>query len=550
MIYLKQRKPEFWDSVRNNPNFADIIEEVKEGYIQTCDKGLEPLLVSKYNLYYETGDRSAYENDYFARRRLLTSAFILSLIYPENAEYFEKLELVMWEICDEFNWVLPAHNSTHKIDLCSAETGLLLVESIAFAGERMDDALKERVRLEVKNRVIDVYENNDFVWEKYTSNWTAVCTGCVAISMMYAFPDALERSIERIIRASEVFLSGFSDEGVCFEGPVYWGYGFGNFVYLADALFEFTEGKINLFDIKKTKKVAEYPKYSVLCGGASVSFSDSSRIARFSKAVIGCLNKHYDYKNALSNEFMVITVPLTNFQNALLRQFIFSDFQNENIEHTKQNYFLPSASQMVFNKESYSFAIKAGNNAELHNHNDVGSFIFADTDGQALCDLGSGLYSRDYFSEKRYDILCTSSFGHNLPIINGKSQSAGEKFSGDISANGDTVVVDFKNAYDAQLDKLIRTVTANEKGVIITDEFNGNIESYVSRLVTLREPQIFDNYINLGKTVIVFSNDVSVNIKKAIHTNSREIDETVWLIDFMVKDVVAGKCRLEIKIAD
>ena len=50
----------------------------------------------------------------------------------------------------------------------------------------------------------------------------------------------------------------------------------------------------------------------------------------------------------------------------------------------------------------------------------------------------------------------------------------------------------------------MRTVTANEKGVIITDEFNGNIESYASRFLTLREPQVFDNYISLGKTVIAF----------------------------------------------
>lgn len=550
MIYLKQRKPEFWNSVRNNPNFFNLIEEVKEGYVKTCDKGLEPLLVSKYNLYNETGDRNIYENDYFARRRLLTSSLFLSLIYPENSEYFKKLEAVMWAICDEFNWVLPAHNSTHKIDLCSAETGLILIESIAFAGERMDDALKERVRLEVKNRVIDVYENNDFVWEKYTSNWTAVCTGCVAIAMMYAYPDALERNIDRIKKASEVFLSGFSDEGVCFEGPTYWGYGFGNYVYLADALFEFTKGKVNFFELEKVKKVADYPKYSVLCGGASVSFSDSSRIARFSKAVIGCLNKHYDYKNSLSNEFMVCSAPLTNFQNALLRQFIFSDFQNENIKHTKENYFLPSASQMVFNKECYSFAIKAGNNAELHNHNDVGSFIFADDDGQALCDLGAGVYSRDYFSNKRYDILCTSSLGHNVPIVNGKPQAAGKEYSGIITAEGDTATVDFSLAYDIENVQLKRTATANENGVIITDEFNGNIESYVSRLVTLREPQIFDKYISLGKTVIIFNEDVAVNIQKTTHINSREIDETVWLIDFMVKDVVAGKCRLEIKIAD
>lgn len=549
MIYENQRKPEFWANVRNNPQYDELIQNIIKNFEETKDKGLEPLLVSKYNLYNETGDRTAYENDYFACRKLFTSAFMLSLLFPENGEYFEKLEASMWAICDEFNWVLPAHNSTHKIDLCSAETALLLIESIAFLGDRIDASLKERVMLEVKNRVIDVYENNEFVWEKYTSNWTAVCTGCVAITMMYAFPNAIERSVERIKKASEVFLSGFSDEGVCFEGPVYWGYGFGNFVYLADALYEYTNGKIDLFAIEKTKKVAEYPKYSVLCGGAAVSFSDSSRIARFSKGVMACLSKHYDIKNTLSDEFLILSLPMTNFQNALIRQFIFGDFQNDNSNKVKQNYFLPSAGQMIFNKDGYSFVIKAGNNAELHNHNDVGSFIFADVDGQALCDLGAGVYSRDYFGDKRYDILCTSSLGHNVPIINGKPQAAGKDYSGEIIANGDTVTIDFASAYDLENINLKRNVIAKENSVILTDEFGGEIERYVSRFVTMREPKVCENQIIIGKTVIIFGDDVALNIEKTAHVDSRG-EQAVWLLDFAVKNIKIGKCQFEIKVTD
>ncbi len=550
MIYNSQRKPEFWENIRNNQIYTETINTLKERYAKTCEKALEPLLVSKYNLYAETGDRAEYENDYFARRKLLASALILSLIYPENTEYLAKLEAVMWAICDEFNWVLPAHNSTHKIDLCSSETGLLLAESVAFAGTRMSDSLKERVKLELKNRVIDVYENNEFVWEKYTSNWTAVCTGCVAITMMYAFPEALERSMERIKKAAEVFLSGFSDEGVCFEGPVYWGYGFGNFVYLADALFEFTNGKVDFFAIEKTKIVADYPKYSVLCGGAAVSFSDSSRFARFSNGVVGCLNKHYGQENSIPSEYTIISLPPGNFQNAVIRAFLYGDTVSKNTSLIKQNYFLPSAAQMIFNKSEYSIVIKAGNNAELHNHNDVGSFIFADTYGQALCDLGAGLYSRDYFGDKRYDILCTSSLGHNVPIVNGKPQSAGKEYFGNISAEGNIAVVDFATAYDIPNICLSRKVVANENGVILTDIFSGNIQSYISRFVTLREPQIFENYVCLGKTLITFNeSDISLNTQKAVHTNSAG-DEVVWLLDFTVKNISIGKCQIEIKITD
>ena len=549
MIYLRQRRPEFWNSVLNNPKYADLINEIKVGYEETCDNALEPLLVSKYNLYNETGDRATYEKDYFVRRKLLTRAMALSLLYPEDNKYLEKLEAVMWAICDEFNWVLPAHNSTHKIDLCSSETGLLLVEAIAFLGERIDCKLKDRVIAEVKNRVIDVYESNEFVWEKYTSNWTAVCTGCVAITMMYFFPEALERSLPRIEKASEVFLSGFSDEGVCFEGPTYWGYGFGNYVYLADALFEYTNGSVNLFEIDKTKKIAEYPKYSVLCGGAAVGFSDSSRFARFSRGLVNCLSKHYKSDCFIADEYLIYSMPNGNFQNAFIRTFLFDYDASVSISEKKHNYFLPTAAQMIFNKKNYSFAIKAGNNAELHNHNDVGSFIFADLDGQAICDLGAGFYSKDYFSDKRYDILCTSSLGHNVPIVNGKTQSAGKEYKGKIFADNNKVTVDFAAAYDLSDIQLKRTVVASENSILVTDEFGGNIESYVSRFVTLREPKVFENVVSLGKTEIAYGN-VSLNIEKTAHKNSVGVEEDVWLLDFTVENISAGMCQLEIKIAE
>ncbi|HEY9053409.1 MAG TPA: heparinase II/III family protein, partial [Rectinemataceae bacterium] len=71
------------------------------------------------------------------------------------------------------------------------------------------------------------------------------------------------------------------------------------------------------------------------------------------------------------------------------------------------------------------FAAKGGSNDEPHNHNDLGSFVLVLDGIEVLCDLGAGEYTRDYFGEKRWDVFCVSSFGHSLPIIDGRGQSAG-----------------------------------------------------------------------------------------------------------------------------
>ena len=537
MLYEKQRKPEFWASIRENKEFSEIVEKIENNYMELSSDGIKPLTREEYDSYFETGDRAPFEKDYFDRRALLERAFILALLYPEKQAYICAVQDVILALCDEYNWVVPAHSGDHKVDLFSSETALLITECICFLGDRIDKSLKEKALLEVKRRVIDVYEAYEFLWEKYSSNWSAVCSGCVAISMMYAFPEALERNIDRIVRTQEVFLSGFSEEGVCFEGASYWVYGFGNFVWLADALFNYSGGKYNLFDLKKAKIAAAYPRYAVLCGGTSVSFSDAVRVAYFSKALINCIKTHYpEMQLGLKPENLMYSNSSANQQNFVLRNFIFGDLQFEYSEK-KEDYFLPFAGQMIFNREHYSFAVKAGNNAELHNHNDIGSFIFADAGGQALCDLGCGYYNREYFSEKRYEIFCNSSLGHSVPIVNSQPQKAGKEYGGTISRNGDTVALDIKGAYDVPgLDSLVRTVKADKFGVTVTDTYEGNISDFTDRLVTLRKPLVGDGVIILDDTAIRFDSGLmSLDIQKVSNRRHKGDYETVYVLNFKPK---------------
>jgi hypothetical protein len=45
-----------------------------------------------------------------------------------------------------------------------------------------------------------------------------------------------------------------------------------------------------------------------------------------------------------------------------------------------------------------------------------------------LTDPSRGLYSRDYFGERRYENAFASSYGHSVPRIAGKLQAAGAEF--------------------------------------------------------------------------------------------------------------------------
>jgi len=99
---------------------------------------------------------------------------------------------------------------------------------------------------------------------------------------------------------------------------------------------------------------------------------------------------------------------------------------------------------------------KAGHNGEYHNHNDVGSFVVHSRGEDLLVDPGRPTYSRDFFSDKRYDLFVqASSLGHSVPVIDGKAQSHGKQFRGRVvrfepDRAGRTVELELAGAYPAR----------------------------------------------------------------------------------------------------
>jgi len=112
MNYLFKDKQAL-ENIKNDVFYAEFIEDVKKLYETRAMSNIEVLPYSILKIYSETGSRKEYEDLYYRRRAILCSSFILYLLY-EKEEDLKKLEDIIWVICDEYTWALPAHFDLHS----------------------------------------------------------------------------------------------------------------------------------------------------------------------------------------------------------------------------------------------------------------------------------------------------------------------------------------------------------------------------------------------------------------------------------------------------
>jgi hypothetical protein len=121
-------------------------------------------------------------------------------------------------------------------------------------------------------------------------------------------------------------------------------------------------------------------------------------------------------------------------------------------------------------------AAKGGNNDESHNHNDVGTFILSFHNVPVMIDAGVGTYTRKTFSRDRYTIWTMQSAYHNLPMINGVTESYGARYKAkDVKADSRkfTFSADIAGAYpeSAGVDSWVRAYRLSKNSLSISDTF-------------------------------------------------------------------------------
>ncbi len=530
--------------LREDEMFAPIRDTLLENYDEYKDIRLESLRYSDYKTFFVDGTRDKYEISYFLHRRMLANFAVMSLIYGE-AEHLEKLEDVIWAICDEFTWSLPAHArnnyeyDVNHIDLFSSETALTLSEILSLLEDKLSPIVADRIKKEIEIRIINSFLNKSFSWENACSNWAAVCGSGVAGAFMYIAPEKYPLIKKRIEGAMESFLSSYKADGVCREGLGYWTFGFGAFVCYAQLLYEFTGGKENLFDREHIRKIAEFGNRAYLTDGVSLSYGDSTSGSKFDFGLCLCLESFYPEIKTVHSR-----CNRASRWNAYIRSFEFYK-PEEKTEAENDEYSFDESGIYIKKTPYYSFYIKGGNNGEPHNHNDVGCFVVASSDKQLICDIGAPRYVRDYFHGDRYSFLAASSRGHSVPVINGKLQNAGEDYYGILNTKCDgKVTVDFENAYEKGTVKgLKRSFDLKENSFILTDEFifdNENNKVF-ERFVSLTKPEINDNIVKIdGLTFKAKSEGYEIRISSEEymeHAHAKKEPRTLYIIDFVKENI-------------
>jgi len=541
-----------------------LIREVLERAEAALEAEYTVDTMGKYMSYYRTGHRA--DEEYF-RRRNNAMALAMAFWLTEDEKYLPALVDVIFIICNEFTWCIPAHSHMHKeptvdyvihkIDLFQAETARALTEILLLLDGKLPYHVGQRIEYELRRRIIEAYLKYPFFAnaEDQLNNWSAVCAGGAAMALLhFGTQEEIEIILPRLIKGLDRYLEGLTNDGCCQEGVIYWNFGFGNYINFANLLYGWSGGKIDYIHNQKAADLSLFPQKAKLNGDLTVSFSDAQPEFKCTPGLMCWLKRTYPGVR------LPALTHATAFMNSVasITSLIWMDPDYTPEPDRQETNFFPEAQWYICRKEKFSFAAKGGHNDEPHNHNDLGSFMIAVGRDIPLADLGAPEYVRYANLNDRFVKLNFSSHGHNVPIINGQYQGLGREYRSEVKEAGESVFsLDIRGAYPEGLVKRAnRTFRVRKDGVSLRDvfELSGKDGAVTERFVTWTKPVLSDGIVDLGTAQIRFDEDkfsaaVSVDYYNAhrIRPNAQK-EVTVYLVDITAKLPGCAEFAFEIAV--
>lgn len=101
------------------------------------DETIPVTTYTQYRQFREAGERGPYEGPYFKKRELLARA-VISVWLDNDASSLSQVNDLIWNICEESTWVVPAHEKQPWfIDLFCAETAATLSHISRLLADRL-----------------------------------------------------------------------------------------------------------------------------------------------------------------------------------------------------------------------------------------------------------------------------------------------------------------------------------------------------------------------------------------------------------------------------
>jgi len=468
-----------WDKLTGSRR-AEIIKDAEK----FLNYEWKVVKATDYLAFERTGNRDIMQNPFGQNNTALANLFIAELAEGKG-RFMDQIINGVWHTCEMSTWVLSAHLPVQRskrslpdvdetiIDLTSGDLSSMMSWIHYFmsgAFDKVNPVISARIRKEVKSRMLDPYlQRSDFWWmalsgnpDQMVNNWNPWCNFNALTSFLLMEPDPKRRAegVRKSIASTEKFIDYTKDDGACEEGPSYWGHAAGKMYDYLQILSYATGGSVDIFQEPKIRNMGEYIARSYIGDGWVVNFADASAKGGGNASVI-----HRYGKAVGSTEMMSFAAYLDRRSphRGIEERDLFRALEGlqYDADLDKSTPAMSTAAWSWYPQTEFCymragdafFGAKGGYNAESHNHNDVGSFVYFVKTTPIFVDAGVGTYTKFTFSSQRYTIWTMQSDYHNLPMINGVSQKDGRNFrSRQVSFDSDrrTLSLDIAGAYPAE----------------------------------------------------------------------------------------------------
>ncbi|SKC80725.1 heparinase II/III domain-containing protein [Krasilnikoviella flava] len=433
-----------------------------------------------WRAFQESGDRQAYERPYFARRRLLT-AIALGLAADDDPGRDDGLAARVASVLDEPTWCVPAHDSgpplgvrelpdpaAPVLDLFQAQTGATLTALLRllprWASAHPD--LASRVRAGIRTRVLDPFrtEARSYRWFALPSNWNPwivsnvlLCAGAVLTGPEpsdAASPDDdtdLAAVVDLAVESLDAYLGGVPQDGGCDEGVAYWWQSAARAFEAVELLAALVpEAADDLLAHPVLAALARYPRVVHLGGPWSANFGDgAARAPRPGSGLVrdaspGGLFARYARRTGqpdlerFARRRRGDGTPLERPTDlaravAVLGDVAWLEAPDAPGDDRPPVEYLPTLELLSATARPDGHEVRlvarGGHDDDPHNHLDVGSFVLALDGEPVVVDVGVGTYTKDTFSDRRYETWWTTSSFHAVPQVDGTEQGVGRRFA-------------------------------------------------------------------------------------------------------------------------
>ena len=555
----------FWDGFLREGRNREIGREVISRGERALKADYPRILISDYREFSQNGNRVHFETKYFERRRMLCDLIFAECV-EYSGRFMDKLLDGLYLILEETSWCLPAHNSYIRdtkqlplpsddkpvIDLFSAESAAL----VALAGLLLRDELSgispfinEYIEHELRRRIFTPYLCEHFWWmgngREPMCNWTPWITQNVLIAFFAGRENNTDRellklAVKQAAYSLDRFLDDYGEDGCCNEGAQYYSHAGLCLFGCVDILDRVTgDGFRDAFEAPLIKNIASYIIRMYVGNGYYINYADCSpfpgkRGVRDFLFALATQNPEYaafsaaDYRTlplrekVLSDEwnpyYRLLSLAhhdeICAYQGVeglkgdpRVRNLSADSFrpveEGDCVDIKPGDFFFESVGLMVARGKHLTLAAKAGDNADSHNHNDVGSVTLYKDNRPLLIDLGVETYTAKTFSPQRYEIWTMQSGYHNTVNFYGEGglimQKDGKQYAARevktvLSEGRASLSMELSGAFgDSRIRSVLRTVTLYKNDpeaeeVVIEDAVDSEL-SGVLTFMTCEKPE-------------------------------------------------------------